>query len=318
MDMLSIRPFAAALAFVAGALAALPAQAQNDWRVCANEGQTCSFNGEVLVRFGSSDGRYAFQIARDQQPCTIEGFGTDPAPGVRKRCEVSIAWRKDARYRGWRDVDGPRGYRPPGFDAQTQTHWRYCASEGGTCVVGASSRVRFGADGRYNMLTVADRIACNVRSFRDPAPGQPKVCEVEETGPSWVLCANEGGTCRIPESGSTAVRYGANGRYAEREATGIIACNNGEFGDPVPGTAKQCEYRSGGGAPAATAALPWEVCAQEGAQCSFRGPAMLRYGVAGRYAYREASDGMRCSNDDFGGDPAPGSRKQCERLRIGR
>ncbi|HET9976044.1 MAG TPA: hypothetical protein VFQ20_01295 [Burkholderiaceae bacterium] len=303
------------LAASAAALAALPAQAQNDWVVCGNEGQTCTFNGEVLVRFGTTDGRYAFRVAQGQQPCTVDAFGTDPAPGVRKRCEVSTSWRKDARYRGWRDADGGRGFNPQGLDAQGQSRWRYCASEGGDCVVKANSRVRFGANGRYNTLTVADRVVCNVSTFRDPAPGQPKVCEVEETGPAWVLCANEGATCRLPDA-PTTVRYGANGRYVERQAASSIACTNAQFGDPVPGTAKQCEYRSGD--VVAAAALPWEFCAHEGDQCSFRGPAMLRYGVAGRFAYREASDGLRCSNDDFGGDPAQGSRKQCERLRIGR
>lgn len=314
MTLQDIRSRLAGLAFVATALAALPAHAQSDWSVCGTEGQTCNFNGEVLVRFGSTDGRYAFRVAQGQQPCTVEAFGTDPAPGVRKRCEVSIAWRKDARYRGWRDADGDRGFNPQGLDAQAQSRWRYCASEGGECVVKASSRVRFGANGRYNTLTVADRVVCNVRTFRDPAPGEPKVCEVEETGPTWVLCANEGATCRVPDA-ATTVRYGANGRYVERQASGSIACNNAPFGDPAPGTAKQCEYQ---GSNVATAALPWEFCANEGGQCSFRGPAMLRYGANGRYAYREASDGQRCSNDDFGGDPAQGSRKQCERLRIGR
>jgi hypothetical protein len=317
MTLQDIRSRLAGLAFVATALAALPAQAQNDWRVCGAEGQTCSFNGEVLVRFGSTDGRYAFRIAQGQQPCTVDAFGTDPAPGVRKRCEVSTSWRKDPRYRGWRDADGGRGFDPQGLDTQTQTqtHWRYCASEGGECVVRANSRVRFGVDGRYNTLTVSDRVACNVNTFRDPARGQPKVCEVEETGPAWVLCANEGATCRLPAT-VTTVRYGANGRYVERQAAGSIGCTNGQFGDPVPGTAKQCEYRAGDAAVAAT--LPWEVCAPEGGQCNFRGPAMLRYGANGRYAYREAIDGLRCSNDDFGGDPAQGTPKQCERLRIGR
>jgi hypothetical protein len=304
------------LAFAATVLAAAPqAQAQTDWRACANEGQVCSFNGEVLVRFGTADGRYAFRVAEGQQPCTVEAFGTDPAPGVRKRCEVSTAWRKDARYRGWRDADGGRGFNPQGLDARAQNRWRYCANEGGDCAVKTPSRVRFGANGRYNTLTVADRVVCNVRTFRDPAPGQPKVCEVEETGPAWVLCANEGATCRLPESATMTVRYGIDGRYVERQASGSVACNNAQFSDPVPGTAKQCEYRAGD---AATAALPWEFCAREGEACNFRGPAMLRYGAAGRYTYREASDGLRCSSDDFGGDPAQGSPKQCERLRIGR
>lgn len=294
------------------------AMAQSDWVPCAAEGQTCNLSGEALVRFGTPDGRYAFRVAQGQQPCTVDAFGSDPAPGVRKQCEVSRGWRNDPRYRGWRDRDGafnPQGLNGSG-SAAAQSVWRYCANEGGDCLVKGQTRVRFGVGGRYNTLTVADRVVCNVSTFRDPAPGQAKVCEYEETGPAWVVCANEGDTCRLPTAAPMTVRYGANGQYAERQATGSIACNNGQFGDPVRGTAKQCEYRTGAGT--AASGLPWEACAREGGQCNFRGAAMLRYGAGGRYAYLEANDGIACRNDSFGGDPAPGVSKQCEVLRLGR
>jgi len=295
----------AMLAVLTGLLAASqPARSQSDWAFCADEGQTCQVNGDTMVRFGA-DGRYAFRITRGPQPCDIDAFGSDPAPGRRKQCEISLAWRNDARYRGWRDVAANA----------TAGNWRRCAAEGGVCVVNGSARVRFGANGRYSTLQVTDRVTCNVRTFTDPAPGQAKTCEVEETGPAWVLCANEGDVCRVP--GSAQVRYGSDGRYAERLASDSIACNNAQFGDPVPGIAKQCEYLSGSGA-AAAAALPWDVCAPEGGFCSFRGPGMLRYGIAGRYAYREASNRLQCRSEEFGTDPAPGVAKQCELLRLGR
>ena len=38
------------------------------------------------------------------------------------------------------------------------------------------------------------------------------------------------------------VRYGLNGRYATRTATGSVACTNDVFGDPYPGADKICEY----------------------------------------------------------------------------
>ncbi|MFC7516869.1 DUF4874 domain-containing protein, partial [Herbaspirillum sp. GCM10030257] len=40
------------------------------------------------------------------------------------------------------------------------------------------------------------------------------------------------------------MRYGLNGTYAYRTATGSIACNNATFGDPLPGTIKACDYAS--------------------------------------------------------------------------
>ena len=58
---------------------------------------------------------------------------------------------------------------------------------------------------------------------------------------SWVFCANENGTCSF--SGTKTVRFGKNGSYYNKEATGSISCGRGAFGgDPAPGVAKSCEY----------------------------------------------------------------------------
>jgi len=57
---------------------------------------------------------------------------------------------------------------------------------------------------------------------------------------SEVKCANEGGQC----SCNGHVRYGAVGGFSEwRTVSGSIACNNGVFGDPLPGTVKACYCR---------------------------------------------------------------------------
>ena len=57
---------------------------------------------------------------------------------------------------------------------------------------------------------------------------------------SWEYCANENGTCSF--SGTKTVRYGRNGKYYYKDATGSIGCSNGVFGDPLGGTVKQCHY----------------------------------------------------------------------------
>lgn len=243
------------LGALAGVLMALAVpttvQAQNDWAPCANEGETCRFNGEALVRFGI-DGRYSFRVVRNRVMCDIEEFG-DPVPNRPKQCQVSLNWRQDSRYSGWREAGQGSG--------------------------------------------------------------------------GWVLCANEGEQCRVP--GPAKVRYGAQGRYAFQDANRTIRCNNDVFGDPAPDVAKQCEYQvglsgllGGGGTdprpPVAGIGLPWTACANENGQCNFRGPGMLRYGAEGRYAYREAINGLACTNDSFGVDPAPGQVKRCELLRLGR
>ena len=50
------------------------------------------------------------------------------------------------------------------------------------------------------------------------------------------VCAREGGTCACVGT----VFYGMRSRWAQRTSTGTIGCNNGVFGDPYPGTGKEC------------------------------------------------------------------------------
>ncbi len=57
---------------------------------------------------------------------------------------------------------------------------------------------------------------------------------------TWTQCAVEWQVCSF--SGTAQVRYGANGTYVTKTATGSIGCNNQVFGDPLPGADKVCEY----------------------------------------------------------------------------
>lgn len=232
------------------ALASSPftASAQpEDWALCGQEGDVCRFSGgaELMLRFGAN-GHYAFRITRDdQQACTANAFGVDPAPDARKHCDVSVNWRRNDRYRGWQAAGTTQG--------------------------------------------------------------------------EWTVCANEGDICRVP--GNAVVRYGADGRYAERNTDRDLGCNNAMFGDPMEGAAKQCAFKRVAAAPPREASnkrrsLPWAPCAREGERCEFRGPAIVRYGVTERFFYEEGYDGMRCANESFGEDPAPGREKHCDILKM--
>jgi len=55
----------------------------------------------------------------------------------------------------------------------------------------------------------------------------------------------------------------------------------------------------------------WEFCANENETCAFTGTRQVRYGAAGLYAYRNATDGTACTNAVFG-DPAPNMAKHCD------
>lgn len=65
------------------------------------------------------------------------------------------------------------------------------------------------------------------------------------------------------------------------------------------------QYRGGG-----VHQARWERCASESGYCNFRGNREVRYGVEGRWVYRNATNGIPCNNQTFG-DPAPGVGKAC-------
>jgi prepilin-type N-terminal cleavage/methylation domain-containing protein len=67
-------------------------------------------------------------------------------------------------------------------------------------------------------------------------------CARSATPIVWTHCANEKSTCSF--SGTRYVRYGANGSYAIRIATGSIACTNANFGDPIFEVVKKCSVSS--------------------------------------------------------------------------
>lgn len=280
-------------------LAPLAASAA-EWVHCAREGQTCRVSGEALVRFGVA-GSYTFRHTSGDVECSAQGFGSDPAFGQTKQCEVSVNWRNDPGYHGW---------RRPG----TVSDWRYCAPEGGVCQAATGAQVRFGIDGQYRTRRADGAVRCDVRTFGDPAPGASKVCEISGGG-AWAHCANEGEYCQVPSP--TVVRYGLGASSVERQVSGGVACNNSTFGDPAPGMAKQCEYRVLGGAPdgpTRSFGLNWQPCAREGGACDLGRGGLVRYGAVGRYTYREGAGRMGCNNDEFGVDPAPGQTKSCEAL----
>jgi len=134
-------------------------------------------------------------------------------------------------------------------------------------------------------------------------------------------CANEGGLCRLPFP--TEVLYGARGqmtsRFFDRDA---VPCSNRVFGDPAPGRRKACYIMMRGGGYGGDnyggddyGSRPdrggWSVCAREGEFCDFRGRAVVRYGARGQYTQDVFRNGVRCGNDAFGDDPAPGAHKRC-------
>jgi len=130
-----------------------------------------------------------------------------------------------------------------------------------------------------------------------------KPADEEKSAPApWQHCASEHGNCRC----SGVVRYGESGKFVYRHSSESLGCNNNVFGDPIPGTYKQCHCRP---QKKATVALKrWEHCASEGGNCQCNGT--VRYGENGKFAFGNSSGRLACNNATFG-DPIPGVYKQC-------
>ena len=62
--------------------------ADTGWYFCSNEGQTCTFDGTRLVRYGANNS-YVHKSATKSIQCNSTAFGKDPAPGVAKSCSIS-------------------------------------------------------------------------------------------------------------------------------------------------------------------------------------------------------------------------------------
>ena len=153
------------------------------------------------------------------------------------------------------------------------------------------------------VLDVAD----NCPSVPNPDQGDADgdglgdLCDPRDDTP-WNFCAPEGGLCAF--TGTTEVRYGANGSYVYLTLTEGTACNNAVFGDPVYGTRKSCTIRI---PPAPT---EWTGCAAEDGVCPFSGTMEVRYGADGAYVYQTLANGTACTNAVFG-DPIYGTVKAC-------
>lgn len=146
--------------------------------------------------------------------------------------------------------------------------------------------------------------ACEISDpiVSDSVGGGGLTAQEPPAGYTW--CATEGSTCRF--SGTRLVAFGA-GAYLYKNATGGITCSNAVFGsDPAPNILKACYVAPAGGPSGFT------LCAREGNACSPGGPAVVAFGVNGAFTDRVLSGApLECTNDNFGGDPAPYSLKAC-------
>ena len=208
------------------------------WVRCAGEGGTCSFSGTRTVRFGAN-GSSVTRTATGSIACTNAVFG-DPIFGVPKQCEYQ---------------DG----NPPSATTAAAPVFTPAAGSYGSAQTVSVSSTTVGASIFYTLNGTLPTPAST--PYTGPlliststtlqalatAPGLANSTVASATytipapGGSWTRCANEGQACSF--AGTKSVRFGANGSYATRIATGSIGCSNTVFGDPIFGVAKACDYQ---------------------------------------------------------------------------
>lgn len=166
-----------------------------------------------------------------------------------------------------------------------------------SCSFSGTKTVRYGSDKGYFFKTASHGIACSNDVFADPAVGDVKTCSYGDV--AWTPCSGEYSDCDF--TGPKVVRYGANGSFVNQFLVDGVPCGNAQFGDPVPGVVKRCDYAD----PIRTR------CSDEWNTCSMSGSRWVRFGWGSSWVYRYMSGPFNCNYGSFG-DPAHGVTKVCE------
>jgi hypothetical protein len=245
-------------------------------------------------------------------------------------------------------LDSPIGTR--------STFWEGIAADGGLAYGGPFMSLSHGWSSgptsalTFNVLGTAPEPQIGQYRFV-PHPGNLTSAEGRITlpqgqlGAAWVRNPAAGTyTARLTSPAGTTGRIGVpklGGTNVSVSVNGAVVWSNGTF-TPRPGIGAASQdgtyvyltgvapgtydvTASGLGNPAtppppgiSTAGLPagYTYCADESGQCSFSGPRRVAYG-AGSYAFRTATSGTACTNDAFGGDPVPNTRKGCYVAPLG-
>lgn len=212
--MFLIAVFGIFLVFADHTAAQAPSSA---YKICANEGQQCSYTGTGRVAFGAN-GKFEYKNVSRGLACTNAAFGRDPVPGTPKKCYVRLD-RADGRI-----TSQPRTNTTPRNNEKNESTnkqdppngYIFCANEGQSCNTGDNdlTSIAYGANGKYKYRSIRNAVACNNSVFGDPAPGVSKKCFKFRKAPSnprgtrsntaVTVLKGIGGNCLDVEGGKTA------------------------------------------------------------------------------------------------------------------
>jgi len=168
---------------------------------------------------------------------------------------------------------------------------------------------------------------CDDDNFGNPLYGYEKYCMCDLSMISGT-CASEEGQCEC----ARRVWYGRDNTWITNGIKGTQSCSNSVFGDPLPGTKKEClcefssgdedgdtnEYEEGSDDDDGDTNESEEgsdddddvgsVCVREGEYCGCRGK--IWYGNGDIMVQNDVWGSQWCTNGRFG-DPVPGIGKYC-------
>lgn len=80
----------------------------------------------------------------------------------------------------------------------------------------------------------------------------------------------------------------------------------------VPSSSSTLSSTSAPSSSSSASPVTWKECAVERNTCYFEGTATVRFGAAGAWVEKEATEQIDCIRQAFGEDPVPGSKKTCQ------
>jgi hypothetical protein len=155
----------------------------------ASEGQSFAVTGTQTVRFGA-DTRWITMSVTGTGQCTNAFFGSDPAFGTAKTCQV-MPTATPAPTPAPTPTPTPTAPAPtasaPAAGGATVTAWVRVGNLGDTMNLSSNQLVRFGDGYKWVTATLANGAACTPNTFgNDPAPWTPEFCETQVTAPTVV------------------------------------------------------------------------------------------------------------------------------------
>jgi proprotein convertase subtilisin/kexin type 5 len=199
------------------------ATCKSSWLKCADgdvKKNTCKPGEYKLIRYGSGEGDYFYNMTGNDFECEASEFRTTVDATKKRICETY----------------------------ELIFYWIPCGKVGDNCKFSGNRFVRYGGNGRFLHSRRRNEVACNSEVLGEPDKDfASKECYYsEEFDPSKFTfneCAVQNRECKF--KGTQVVRYGWENNWSYYLFTERTSCDDRVFADSLRGRfPKRCEYQS--------------------------------------------------------------------------